>query len=63
MPAKDTAGKKPTPPKDRNMYGIGIPRGLTLQTDGLADGYVLYHVTNSPFVNLINRKGEVVHQW
>jgi len=49
--------------KDRNMFGQGIPRGLTITTDGLAEGYVLFAVPNSASVYLINRKGEVVHEW
>jgi hypothetical protein len=56
---KDTSKEK----KDRNMFGHRIPRGLTKTTEGLADGYVMFAVTNSPFVYLVNRKGEVVHQW
>ncbi len=59
----DTSKKKPAPPKDRNMFGQGIPRGLTLNSAGLADGYVMFGVPNSALVYLINRKGEVVHQW
>ena len=49
--------------KDRNMFGQGIPRGLTITSDGLAEGYVLFAVPNSASVYLINRKGEVVHEW
>src|SRR3954451_9941705 len=60
---KDSAGNKPAPPKDRNMFGFGIPRGLTLSTDGLVDGYILFPVPNSASVYLINRKGEAVHEW
>ena len=62
MNDKDSANKKATP-KPRNMFGIGVPRGLTMSSEGLADGYVLFAVPNSPFIYLINRKGEVVHQW
>ncbi|MDQ6763466.1 MAG: aryl-sulfate sulfotransferase [Bacteroidota bacterium] len=60
---KDSTGKKLPPPKDRNMFGLHVPRGLVKTSDGLADGYVLFGVPNSPLVYLINRKGEVVHQW
>jgi hypothetical protein len=60
---KDSAAKKKPAPKDRNMFGIGIPRGLTITSDGLTDGYVMYAVSNSASVYLINRKGEVVHEW
>lgn len=49
--------------KDRNMFGLGIPRGLIKSTDGLADGYVMFVVPNSASTYLINRKGEVVKEW
>jgi hypothetical protein len=45
------------------MFGQGIKRGLTITSDGLADGYIMFAVPNSALVYLINRKGEVVHQW
>src|SRR3954447_19569170 len=60
---QDSISKQPASPKDRNMFGLHIPRGLKINSDGLADGYIMYAVTNSPFIYLINRKGEVVHQW
>ncbi len=60
---KDSADKKAPPPKDRNMFGLHIPRGLTINSEGLAEGYVMFRVTNSASVYLINRKGEVVHEW
>ncbi|MEO6537837.1 MAG: hypothetical protein ABIT07_13340, partial [Ferruginibacter sp.] len=59
----DTSVKKPPVEKDRNMFGLHIPRGLTKTSDGLVDGYIMFGVPNSPLVYLINRKGEVVHQW
>ncbi|RIA08512.1 arylsulfotransferase ASST [Flavobacteriaceae bacterium MAR_2010_72] len=49
--------------KDRNMFGHHIPRGLTKTSDNLVDGYVMFVPTNSASVYLINRKGEVVHEW
>ncbi|GAC1422979.1 MAG: aryl-sulfate sulfotransferase [Flavisolibacter sp.] len=49
--------------KDRNMFGHYIPRGLTKNSEGLSDGYIMFPVTNSASVYLINRKGEVVHEW
>lgn len=55
--------KKPPPPPDRNMFGLHIPRGLTKTSEELADGYIMFPVSNSALVYLINRKGEVVHQW
>lgn len=48
---------------DRNMFGLYIPRGLTKTSENLADGYVMFTPTNSASVYLINRKGEVVHEW
>lgn len=49
--------------KDRNMFGHRIPRGLTKTSDSLKQGYLMYALPNSPYVYLINRTGEVVHQW
>jgi hypothetical protein len=45
------------------MFGQGIKRGLTITSDGLTDGYVMFAVPNSASVYLVNRKGEVVHEW
>jgi hypothetical protein len=59
---KDTLNKT-SPPKDRNMFGLHIPRGLTKTSEGLTDGYVLFAVPNSASFYLVNRKGEVVHEW
>ena len=52
-----------TPKKDRNMFGHYIPRGLTINTEGITPGYVMFAVPNSASTYLINRKGEVVHEW
>ncbi|MEO5999417.1 MAG: aryl-sulfate sulfotransferase [Chitinophagaceae bacterium] len=60
---RDSSKQKSEVPKDRNMFGFGIPRGLTINSDGLTDGYVMFVVPNSASVYLINRKGEVVHEW
>jgi hypothetical protein len=60
---KDTLNKKPADPKDRNMFGLHVPRGLKVNSEGLAAGYVIFAVPNSPYVYLINRRGDVVHQW
>ena len=50
-------------PVGRNIFGYHIPRGLIKTSENLSDGYILYTVPNSPYAYLINRKGEVVHQW
>ena len=60
---KDSANKKPPPPKDRNMFGLYIPRGLKVNSVGIEDGYIFYPVPNSSLIYLLNRKGELVHQW
>lgn len=49
--------------KDRNMFGHYVQRGLTKTTQGLTPGYVLFIPPNSMSAYLINRKGEVVHEW
>jgi len=59
----DTTSKKATPPQDRNMFGLHIPRGLKVNNEGLADGYILFAVPNSPYVYLLNRRADVAHQW
>ena len=45
------------------MFGHYIPRGLTKSTDNLTPGYVMFREANSSFVYLLNRGGQVVHQW
>ena len=61
------SNKKEAPPvapsEDRNMFGHYIPRGLTKSTEELAPGYVMFTVFNSASTYLVNRKGEVVHEW
>lgn len=55
---------EPEPPKkDRNMFGHYIPRGLTKTSEDLAPGYVMFSPANSASVYLLNRDGEVVHEW
>ncbi len=60
---KDTSNKKAPVPKDRNMFGQGIPRGVTINSEGLTQGYIMFAVPNSASIYLINRKGQVVHEW
>ena len=52
-----------TKEKERNMFGHNIPRGLTKTSENLAKGYVMFKVTNSSSVYLVNREGKVVHEW
>lgn len=58
-PASNPEGESP----GGNMFGHYIPRGLTKTSEGLADGYVMFAPTSSASIYLINRKGEVVHEW
>jgi hypothetical protein len=60
---KDSTDHKAPARKDRNMFGQGIRRGLTITADSLTEGYVMFPVANSSSIYLINRKGEVVHEW
>ncbi|MCB0686976.1 MAG: hypothetical protein KDC53_10635, partial [Saprospiraceae bacterium] len=48
---------------DRNMGGLGMPRGLIKREEGLTEAYILYEEPNSSKTYLVNRKGEVVHEW
>lgn len=49
--------------KDQNMFGHYIPRGLQASSEGLEPGYILFPVANSSLFYLINREGQVVHEW
>ncbi|CAN5370862.1 hypothetical protein BH23BAC1_BH23BAC1_31700 [soil metagenome] len=51
------------PEQTRKMFGLGVPRGLTINSEGLSEGYIMFAVPNSASVYLVNRKGEVVHEW
>ncbi|MCA6074499.1 aryl-sulfate sulfotransferase [Fulvivirga sedimenti] len=48
---------------DQNMFGHFIPRGLITKKENLTDGYAMFAVANSPSVYLVNRDGQVVHEW
>jgi hypothetical protein len=61
-PKEDVSSKEDSMP-GRNLFGHNIPRGLTKTSEGLAPGYIMFCPSNSPYVYLINRKGEVVHEW
>lgn len=57
-----TSSAQEDKPKE-DFLGQYIPRGLTKTSDGLAPGYILYSPPASASVYLMNRKGEVVHEW
>jgi len=48
---------------DQNLFGHGLERGLILNSDKADQGYVMFCPTNSASTYLMNRKGEVVHEW
>jgi Arylsulfotransferase (ASST) len=52
-----------TPNEDRNMFGHYIQRGLTKTSEGLTPGYVMFNPSNSASIYLLNRNGDVVHEW
>ncbi|MEJ2114231.1 MAG: aryl-sulfate sulfotransferase, partial [Flavobacteriaceae bacterium] len=49
--------------KKENFLGLYIPRGIIKTTDSLAEGYILYSPPISASAYLMNRKGEIVHEW
>ena len=51
------------PPQDRNLPGIGVPRGLISKTSQATPGYVYFSPLLSDTTFLINMDGEVVHTW
>ena len=55
--------KQKTAHFERDMFGLHLTRGVKINGDGLADGYIMFAVPNSPYVYLINRRGDVVHEW
>jgi hypothetical protein len=52
-----------TPKKDRNLFGLYIPRGLTKTSENLTPGYVMFRPSNSASTYLVDREGKVVHEW
>src|SRR5438045_666807 len=58
---KDSVNKKPA--TERDMFGLHLTRGVKINGEGLADGYIMFAVPNSSYVYLINRRGDVVHEW
>ncbi|MBC2840446.1 aryl-sulfate sulfotransferase [Robiginitalea sp. SC105] len=50
-------------PEDRNQFGHFIPRGLTKTSEGLTPGYAMFSVPASGSTYLVDREGQVVHEW
>ena len=51
------------PPPDRNIGGLGLPRGLISKTENATPGYVYFNPLLSAVTYMINMDGEVVNQW
>lgn len=49
--------------EERNIGKMGVLRGLVKTSENLLSGYALLNEANSPNYYLVNREGEVVHQW
>lgn len=63
-PSNEAVDQNKTPPeKDRNMFGHNMPRGLVYDSGTASPGYAMFCVPNSASTYLVNRKGEVVHEW
>ena len=48
---------------DRNMFGHNMPRGLILKNESDTSGFILFCIPLSASTYLMNRDGEVVHEW
>lgn len=60
--AKDSESDEPEKFK-QNLFGHGLERGLLKNSDTADPGYLMYCVTNSASTYLMNRNGEVIHEW
>ena len=47
----------------RDVPGLKATRGLITNTDKAADGYILFNPTNSGSTYLMNREGQILHEW
>ncbi len=57
------AGEEISEAMRRNMFGHHLTRGVTVKSPDLADDMVLFVKPNSGSVYLINRDGQMVHEW
>ena len=62
-PKEKETSQLEAPKKNRNMFGLYIPRGLTKTSENLAPGYVMFRPANSASTYLVDREGKVVHEW
>ena len=59
----ETQTQQQPPENERNLTGVGMPRGLISKTERATPGYVLFSSIVSDEVYLINLDGEVVKTW
>ncbi len=52
-----------TPQQNRNLPGLGLPRGLLRNTPKATPGYIYFSPLLSGTTYLINLNGQVVHTW
>ena len=60
--AEDAVVEKEAP-EGRNMFGNGLERGLVKNTDEATPGYVMLTVQKSASTYLMDRDGNIVHEW
>jgi hypothetical protein len=53
----------PSESEERDMGGLKLKRGLTIASENLDPGYVMYNPNNSASTYLVNLDGQVVHKW
>lgn len=60
---EEKGGLPPISKDFRNMGGHGVERGLVKTSEDLLPGYMLLSVPNSATYYLVDREGQVVHEW
>lgn len=55
--------EKEAPKPDRNIGGLGMPRGLIFKSEGATPGFVIFNPLLSAITQMINMDGKIVHQW
>lgn len=52
-----------TPDDNRHLTGYFAERGLLRNGEGVSPGYILFNPASAVSTFLMNKKGEIVHQW
>jgi len=66
--SKEQIAEKPEirqwrPEDTRSLNGLKVQRGLIKNTEGATSGYILFEPTSSTFTYLMDKEGNVVHEW